>query len=132
MHCVNCRVQYPFCNPSRASMLTGRRPETLRVYDLETHFRDTTKAASVPNISSSMDIFRLDLGKYITMEWKIQRVGKLTSPGHIYWILTGNCLPYFCISCSCSHVISFQYETDLDIKFSVFGQTTSRNTFLER
>ncbi len=31
--------QQAVCNPSRASMLTGLRPDTLRVWDLPTHFR---------------------------------------------------------------------------------------------
>jgi iduronate 2-sulfatase len=31
--------QQTVCNPSRASMLTGLRPDTLRVWDLPTHFR---------------------------------------------------------------------------------------------
>lgn len=32
-------AQQAVCNPSRASVLTGRRPDTLRVWDLQTHFR---------------------------------------------------------------------------------------------
>lgn len=33
--------QQAICSPSRTSLLTGLRPDTTRVYDLQTHFRDT-------------------------------------------------------------------------------------------
>jgi arylsulfatase A-like enzyme len=33
--------QQAVCSPSRTSMLTGRRPDTTKIYDLETHFRTT-------------------------------------------------------------------------------------------
>src|SRR5215213_8313436 len=32
--------QQAVCSPSRTSFLTGRRPDTTKVYDLVTHFRD--------------------------------------------------------------------------------------------
>lgn len=37
--------QQAVCNPSRASLLTGMRPSTLRIWDLPTHFRKR-----VPNV----------------------------------------------------------------------------------
>lgn len=35
--------QLPVCSPSRNSFLTGRRPDSLRVYNFETHFRETRR-----------------------------------------------------------------------------------------
>ncbi len=37
--------QMAVCNPSRASLLTGLRPDTLKVWDLKTPFRQTTPNA---------------------------------------------------------------------------------------
>jgi iduronate 2-sulfatase len=37
--------QQAVCNPSRASLMTGLRPDTLRVWDLYTDFRETTPDA---------------------------------------------------------------------------------------
>ena len=31
--------QQAVCSPSRTSLMTGRRPDTTRIYDLQTHFR---------------------------------------------------------------------------------------------
>jgi len=35
---LNAYCQQAVCNPSRASVITGLRPDTLEVWDLKTHF----------------------------------------------------------------------------------------------
>lgn len=57
--------QIPLCNPSRASVLTGLRPDVTQVYDLSRHFR-----ASVPNAITLPQLFRQN-------GWFSARVGKL-------------------------------------------------------
>lgn len=57
--------QIPLCNPSRASVLTGLRPDTTQVYDLDRHFRDT-----LPNAITLPQLFRQSGGTAV-------RVGKI-------------------------------------------------------
>ncbi|MCA9082615.1 MAG: sulfatase [Planctomycetaceae bacterium] len=45
--------QLPLCNPTRASVMTGLRPDRLQVYDLERHFRD-----ELPDVVTLPQAFR--------------------------------------------------------------------------
>ena len=62
--------QQAVCSPSRTSLLTGLRPDSTKVYDLVTHFRDT-----VPDVVSLPQHFR-ESGYYTV------GMGKIYHPGY--------------------------------------------------
>lgn len=62
--------QQTVCNPSRASLLTGMRPDTLKVWDLPTHFRQTTPdAVTLPQLFMKNRYFARCIGK-IFHNWR--------------------------------------------------------------
>jgi len=66
--------QFPLCSPSRTSVMTGLRPDTIRVFDLQYHFRQ-----DLPNLVTLPQLF----GKN---GYRTARVGKIYhygNPGQI-------------------------------------------------
>lgn len=57
--------QLPLCNPTRASVMTGLRPDQIKVYDLDRHFRD-----EVPEVVTLSQQFKNN-------GWFTARVGKI-------------------------------------------------------
>jgi iduronate 2-sulfatase len=56
--------QQAVCNPSRASLLTGRRPDTVKVWDLRTHFRQALpEVVTLPQHFKAHGYAAVGLGK---------------------------------------------------------------------
>lgn len=56
--------QIPLCNPARASLMTGRRPDHTQVYDLERHFREALPdVVTLPQHFAAAGYFTARVGK---------------------------------------------------------------------
>ena len=57
-------VQLTVCNPSRASIMTGLRPDTVKVWDLQTHFRAARPdAVTLPQHFKNNGYTAISIGK---------------------------------------------------------------------
>ena len=62
--------QQAVCSPSRSSLMTGLRPNTIRIWDLATHFRD-----NVPDVVTLAQNFK-------NHGYHTERLGKIFHTGH--------------------------------------------------
>jgi iduronate 2-sulfatase len=67
--------QQALCNPSRSSLLTGLRPDTLRVWNLTRHFRETMPdVVTLPQYFKMHGYFTQNIGK-IFHNWRTKIEG---------------------------------------------------------
>jgi len=61
---TQAHCQSAVCNPSRASLLTGLRPDTIKVWDLQTNFRDhKPNAITLPQVFKQNGYHSVGIGK---------------------------------------------------------------------
>jgi len=77
--------QITMCNPSRASVMTGRRPDTTRVWDLNTHFRKALPdVVTLPQHFKQHGYYTQGIGKVFHQTPKAQDAPSWSVPVQYY------------------------------------------------
>ena len=89
-------MQQSLCAPSRNSLLTGRRPDTLQLYDFYSYWRNT-----VGNFTTLPQ--HLKNNGYTTMS-----IGKIFHPGWYTYFQNKNVILFLYTPCPTTYVIPFR------------------------
>ncbi|WP_298858776.1 sulfatase [uncultured Gimesia sp.] len=110
--------QQALCNPSRASLLTGRRPDTLKIWDLPTHFREVEpEIVTMPQLFKQQGYFTQNIGK-IFHNWRQKIQGDPASwsvPAVLHYATHGSDKPIM------------NNNTELPVNFAKTQKTESRD-----
>ncbi len=89
-------AQQAVCNPSRSSMLTGRRPDTLRIWNNSTHFRELNpEVATLPLWFKEHGYITRCVGK-IFHNWHTEEHGdprSWSAPEYLHYAHHGDDIP---------------------------------------
>ena len=107
--------QQALCNPSRASLMTGRRPDTLALWNLTKHFRDAfPDIVTLPQHFKQNGYFTQNIGK-IYHNWRTETEGDPPS-----WSVPAK------LHFNTHYADRPQVDGDLPQNFAIFPRTENR------